>query len=128
MADKTKKKANRTAKSNDDDSVVRIKAGSSASHKSAMPVATPVEKTPSIQKTAEKQKKSGRKIRGTGPLRSFGGYFIGAWKELRQVRWPNRRATWSLTGAVLAYSAFFVLLVLLLDTGFNYLFELILGT
>ncbi|HEY1085357.1 MAG TPA: preprotein translocase subunit SecE [Candidatus Saccharimonadales bacterium] len=54
------------------------------------------------------------------------GYFVGAWKELRQVHWPTRRATWGLTGAVLAFSAFFVVFILLLDAGFKYLFEFIL--
>lgn len=59
-------------------------------------------------------------------LVQIGGYFKGAWVELRQVHWPNRRATWSLTIAVLLYSAFFVALILLLDAGFKYLFEQIL--
>jgi len=66
-------------------------------------------------------------LRGLGALRAIGSYFKGAWVELRQVRWPTRRATWGLTGAVLAYSAFFVVLVLLLDAAFKYLFELLLG-
>ena len=61
------------------------------------------------------------------PLVSIGGYFKGAWFELRQVRWPNRRATWSLTGAVLLFTGFFVVLILLLDVLFKYLFEIILG-
>ncbi len=54
------------------------------------------------------------------------GYFKGAWHELRQVRWPNRKATWGLTLAVILYSAFFVVLVLLLDAGFKYLFDFII--
>jgi len=61
------------------------------------------------------------------PLFAIGGYFKGAWFELRQVRWPNRKATWSLTGAVLVFTSFFVVLILLLDLLFKYLFELILG-
>lgn len=60
------------------------------------------------------------------PLFAFGGYFKGAWFELRQVHWPNRKATWSLTGAVLLFTGFFVVLILLLDVLFKYLFELIL--
>lgn len=59
-------------------------------------------------------------------LRAIWEYVAGAWFELRQVRWPNRRATWGMTGAVILYSAFFVVLVLLLDAGFKYLFDLIL--
>lgn len=56
----------------------------------------------------------------------IGGYFKGAWVELRQVRWPNRRATWGLTLAVILFSLFFVVLILLLDSLFKYLFELII--
>jgi preprotein translocase subunit SecE len=57
----------------------------------------------------------------------IGGYFKGAWFELRQVRWPNRKATWALTLAVILFSLFFVLLIVLLDTLFKYLFELIIA-
>lgn len=56
----------------------------------------------------------------------IGNYFKGAWFELRQVRWPNRRATWALTVAVILFSLFFVLLIVLLDSLFKYLFELII--
>lgn len=104
-----------------DENVVRIKAGASAKKKDAV-----TEKTAAVSKPV-KAKRPKRKVRGTGVFKAIGGYFKGAWVELRQVRWPNRSATWSLTGAVLAYSAFFVVLVLLLDAGFKYLFELILG-
>lgn len=61
------------------------------------------------------------------PLRATGDYFKGAWYELRQVRWPNRRATWSMTVALLIFTAFFVVLILLLDALFKYVFQLILG-
>jgi preprotein translocase SecE subunit len=61
------------------------------------------------------------------PFAAAGGYFAGAWYELKQVRWPNRRATWGMTTAVLAFTAFFVVLILLLDALFKYLFQLILG-
>lgn len=61
------------------------------------------------------------------PLTRLGGYFKGSWQELRQVRWPNRRTTWSLTLAVLAFTAFFVALVVALDAGFQLLFERLIG-
>lgn len=61
-----------------------------------------------------------------GPLGAVGAYFKGAWQELRQVRWPNRRNTWSLTLAVLGFTAFFAVLILLVDAGFQYLFREIL--
>ncbi|HEY8886134.1 MAG TPA: preprotein translocase subunit SecE [Candidatus Microsaccharimonas sp.] len=59
-------------------------------------------------------------------LFAIGGYFKGAWTELRLVRWPTRRATWGLTFAVILFSAFFVVIILLLDILFKFLFELIL--
>lgn len=129
MAKKPVSKKNTSAKpaSANGDNVVRIKAGSSAPKKEkvAKTVATaPAEKT---ETSVDKKPKTKRTRGGFNPFRAIGGYFKGAWVELRQVRWPNRRATWSLTGAVLVYSAFFVVLVLLLDAGFKYLFELILG-
>lgn len=120
MANKTKKKSSKAASSSDE-TVVRIKAGSSAPKKREATTNVAVEKV------APKAKKTGRKLPGVGIFRSIGSYFMGAWVELRQVRWPNRRATWSLTGAVLIYSAFFTILVLLLDASFKYLFEIILG-
>ena len=61
-----------------------------------------------------------------GVLASIGGYFKGAWTELRQVRWPNRRATWGLVAAVIFFSGFFVVLIVFLDAGFKQLFNLIL--
>ena len=60
------------------------------------------------------------------PFVALGGYFKGAWVELREVRWPTRRATWSLTLAVLVFTAFFMVLILLLDAGYKALFETIL--
>lgn len=64
--------------------------------------------------------------RSFGVLGMIGGYFKGAWVELRQVHWPTRQATWGLTGAVLLFSAFFVVFITLLDAGFKFLFEQIL--
>ena len=61
------------------------------------------------------------------PFRAMGDYFKGAWYELKQVRWPTRRATWGMTAALLGFTAFFVVFILLLDALFKYLFELILG-
>ena len=82
-------------------------------------------------KKAIKQSKRASKVapakrRSYGPLGRIGGYFKGAWAELRQVHWPTRRATWGLTGAVLLFSAFFVVFITLLDAGFKYVFEQIL--
>ncbi len=60
------------------------------------------------------------------PLRAITAYFKGAWHELQQVRWPDRAATWGMTGALLAFTAGFVVVILLLDALFKYVFQLIL--
>lgn len=128
----SKKKTSTKSSAASGDNVVRIKASSSTPKKAKVAKeavvvpAEPKDKKTST-KTTDKQPKEKRTRGKFNVFASIGGYFKGAWVELRQVRWPTRRATWSLTGAVLVYSAFFVVLVLLLDAGFKYLFELILG-
>jgi preprotein translocase subunit SecE len=133
-----KKKSSKKSVSSDAN-VVRIKAGapSTASKKNKKEateavVTKTVAKTEKVEKAKKVEKpakvKKTRSAKGvTKPFRATGGYFKGAWQELRQVRWPTRRATWSMTGAVLIYTLFFVIIILLLDAGYKYLFELILG-
>lgn len=122
-----KNTSNKKASSSENgENVVRIKAApSNKAAKTEKVAEAPVAAPEKPVKT--KKNRGGKGVRGAGALRAIGGYFKGAWAELRQVRWPNRRATWGLTGAVILYSAFFVVLVLLLDAAFKYLFELILG-
>lgn len=68
------------------------------------------------------------KGRRRSPLRAIGGYFKGSWYELRQVRWPDRRTTWGMTGALLAFTGFFVLIIVLIDMGFQNLFNALIGS
>lgn len=101
-----------------DKTVTRIKASGAKSTKSS-----------SVKTTAKASKKAPRVRKERqlkGPLGAIVGYVKGAWYELRQVHWPTRSATWGLTIAVLGFSAFFVVFILLADAGFKYLFELIL--
>ena len=97
--------------------ITRIRTASTAS----------ADKQPAPAAPAASAAKPRRSLKGIGrPFVLIGGYFKGAWQELREVRWPNRRTTWSMTGALIAFTAFFVVLILLLDALFKYLFELIL--
>ncbi len=61
------------------------------------------------------------------PFVYLGRYVRDSWLELRQVRWPNRKATWKMVLAIVIYSAFFMILITLLDLLFTWLFSLILG-
>ena len=60
------------------------------------------------------------------PFVAFFRYLRDSWREIRQVRWPNRKATWKMVFAVLVYTALFIILISLLDLFFTWLFSLIL--
>ncbi|HEY8992544.1 MAG TPA: preprotein translocase subunit SecE [Candidatus Microsaccharimonas sp.] len=100
------------------ENVTRISAKTTAPTKDSKKVSKKTPKTPKVRKEP------------TNPfvktLFAIGGYFKGAWVELRLVRWPTRSATWGLTFAVILFSAFFVVVILLLDILFKFVFELIL--
>lgn len=102
-----------------DTKVTRIKATDTT------PAKTKTAKKEAVPAPSKELAASGEKRRN--PLRASGDYFKGAWYELKQVRWPTRRATWGMTAALLGFTAFFVVFILLLDALFKYLFELILG-
>lgn len=82
------------------------------------------EKSP--KKKVERKKRFLKLRRFFRFLSPIGRYFKGAWVELKQVRWPNRKATWKLTLAVILFTVFFIILIILLDVGFKELFKLIL--
>lgn len=107
------------AKKNEETKVTRISAGDDSSAKKNP-------KPASSSSTSRQAKVPKVKSEKKGPLAAFFGYFVGAWKELREVRWPTRGATWSLTGAVLLFTTFFVVFILLLDAAFKFLFEQLL--
>jgi preprotein translocase SecE subunit len=57
------------------------------------------------------------------PIFAIGRYFRDSWRELRQVRWTNRRATWALTLAVIIFCLFFAALIMLFDWIFNWVIQ-----
>ncbi len=90
-------------------------------------------KTEKTKKVAEKKaKKASKKTDGKKtfilfrPFIAFFTYLRDSWREIRQVRWPNRKATWKMVLAVLVYTALFIIIISLLDLFFTWLFSLIL--
>ena len=80
------------------------------------------------EKAAKKAEKSDKKVFILlRPFVAFGRYLRDAWKEIRQVRWPSRKATWKMVLAILVYTALFMVLISVLDLLFTWLFNLILG-
>lgn len=61
------------------------------------------------------------------PFVAFFRYLRDAWREIRQVRWPSRKATWKMVLAVIVYTALFMIIIGLLDLFFSWLFNLILS-
>ncbi len=59
------------------------------------------------------------------PFVALGRYLRDSWREIRQVRWPNRPATWKMTLAVLVYVALFMVFLTLLDVFFTFIFDLL---
>ena len=86
-----------------------------------------VRKAEKAEKKAAKAKESKKVFILFRPFVAFGRYLRDSWREIRQVRWPTRKATWKMVLAVLIYTALFVILITLLDLFFKWLFGLILG-
>lgn len=61
------------------------------------------------------------------PFIALGHYIRDSWREIRQVRWPSRSATWKMVLAVFIYAGLFIILIMLLDAFFTWLFNLLLG-
>lgn len=53
-------------------------------------------------------------------------YFRNAWKELREVTWPNRKETWQLTFAVFVFAIIFGVMVTATDYGLDKLVKKII--
>ena len=79
------------------------------------------------RKKREKEEAEGKKVFVLfRPFVALGRYLRDSWYEIRQVRWPNRKATWKMVLAVLIYTALFVIFISLLDLFFTWLFSLII--
>lgn len=81
------------------------------------------EQVSSTKSVATKKQSTNTTKRAVNPLAPIGRYIKGSWSEIRQVRWPSRRATWGMTLAVILFTLFFALVILLLDSAFQWLFK-----
>ncbi len=110
--------------------ITKIKASEPKKTKKTTKPATVAKKTEKAKKVAEPKKTvaSEKKVFVLfRPFVAFFQYLKSAFKEIRQVRWPNRKATWKMVLAVLVYTALFVVIISLLDLFFTWLFNIILG-
>ncbi len=130
MAEKSKANTKVTRIKATDDSTSKASTRAKAA-KPAEIVSKKATKAPVKNKKSAKVSTANANVAPAEPSKNvfarIGGYFKGAWVELKQVRWPTRKATWSLTLAVLLFSAFFVVLILLLDALFQFIFKTIIA-
>jgi len=120
VADKQKSSRSTTARTR------VVTAEGDTSNKNETKVTKTASKPKAVTAKPETEKQSKAKKKRYNIFVAFWGYLKGAWYELRQVRWPNRKETWGMTFAVILFTLFFVVLVLLLDAGYKYLFDIIL--
>lgn len=78
-------------------------------------------------KTAKKADKTAGKTKKPRKIFAPFRYIRDSWRELRQVRWPDRKTTWKMTFTVIIYVIIFGTIVMLLDAFFTFIFNLILG-
>ena len=107
--------------------VTRITATDDAPKKAKKPAKSTKVKTVKARKVSPKADVVSESNDDKNVFARIWGYFTGAWYELRRVHWPNRRATWALTIAVTVFSLFFVGIIVLLDTFFKWIFEIIIA-
>ena len=85
--------------------------------------ATEVAKKKSTKRSAEK-----KPFILWRPLVYLGRYLRDSWREIRQVRWPNRKTTWQMVLAVVVYTVIFMIFISLLDLLFSWLAGILFGT
>lgn len=102
--------------------VHRYKANESAvSDEPVEAKAVSAKKTPKVKAGKVVTEKSTNKL--LSPFIAIKNYLVGSWRELRMVRWPNRKQTWAMTLAVILFSLGIGLLIFLLDALFTFVFK-----
>ena len=61
------------------------------------------------------------------PFVALGRYIRDSFRELRQVRWPNRKETWKMTFSVIIYVVILATAIMLLDALLQFIFNKLLG-
>lgn len=108
--------------------ITRITASDDSTKKEKAPKKKNVAENKSAAKKKNEISKSAKPRKNNkGFFKKLGNYFKGSWQELKKVQWPDRKATWSLTIAVLVFTAFFMVVILLIDILFQELFNILLA-
>ena len=60
------------------------------------------------------------------PFVAIGRYVRDSFREVRQVRWPDRKSTWKMTLSVIVYVVLIAVAIMLLDALFTFVFNQLL--
>ncbi len=85
---------------------------------------TVAKKITSEAKIKKEAKKEPKKVR-RNPISRFFAYIRDSFREIKLVKWPNRKESWSMTLAVIIYSLIIIAVVVLLDNLYSWLFKLV---
>ncbi len=108
--------------------ITRIKASDPNKPKEKSEPTVKESKPVEVKKAPKKEPKTSKKpFILFRPFVALGRYLKNSWLELRQVRWPNRKATWKMVLAVFVYTFIFGGFLLLLDVLFDLIFTKLLG-
>lgn len=128
--------SNQPSKNKTKTNITKITASSNAQQKPELEVQTTT-KTLKNPKTSPKSPKTAKTPSTEKPLKNvfilfrpfvaFGRYLRDSWREIRQVRWPNHKATWKMVLAVFFYCAIFMIFILVLDAFFTFIFNQLLN-
>jgi preprotein translocase SecE subunit len=66
-------------------------------------------------------------IKILSPFVRFGCYVSASFRELRLMRFPNRKAAWKMTLAVIVYALIFFIFIALLDAFWGMVFQRLIG-
>ena len=115
-----------------DDEVTRkvtVKAKNSENKKVKAKAAEKAKKIEKAEKkAAKKTEESDKKVFILfRPFVAFGRYIRDSFREIRQVRWPDRKATWKMTISVIVFVLLMAGFIMLLDALFAFLFNNLLG-
>ena len=61
------------------------------------------------------------------PFVAIGRYIRDSFREVRQVRWPDRKSTWKMTLSVVLYVLLIAAIIMLLDAFFTFIFNQLLS-
>jgi preprotein translocase SecE subunit len=110
---------------------VTVKAKNSDNKKSKKAERAAAKKLDKAEKKAAKKNKDEKPLKECFflfiPFIALGRYIRDSFRELRQVRWPNRKETWKLVISVIVYVFLISGFIMLLDMLFNFIFSQVYG-